>query len=320
VPDAADPTAIDVADPTLRGEDLEIRGRWLKMLGGEQAGTFIESTASMERLLEVEIQTRGHASLLAHLRLCGVIPESFEHDSTPEKLYSKYTDAVLGQTFRFLGMRSIVLAGRADCADVEAVSIGLDEDYDLVADAKAFRLSRTAKNAKDFKVSSMNRWKYGKRFGIVVAPIFQLPSVNSQIYEQAISYDIAVLSYSHLATLVNYVAQAGGNGQRALLRVLETTTLAQPSKSAVAYWTAINRSFLDADRGSLPELWSLEKRANLETIKHAKEEALTHLASERARIMRMSHAETVALLINMKKITAREAFIRQLSDNHLLGH
>jgi type II restriction enzyme len=309
----------DAADPTLTGEDLEIRGQWLRMLGSQQAGTFIESTASMEKLLEAEIHTRGHASLLAHLRLCGVIPESFEHDSTPEKLYSKYTDAVLAETFRFLGMRSIVLAGRADCADVEAFSINQDSDYDLIADAKAFRLSRTAKNAKDFKIGSMRRWKYGKRYGIVVAPIFQLPSVNSQIYEQAISYDIAVLSYSHLATLVNYVAQAGGDGQKALLCVLETTTVAQPSKSAVAYWSAINRSLLDADRRIMPDLWSLEKRANLETIKHAKGEALAHLAFERARIMRMSHEEAVSLLIHMKKIDAREAFIQQLSDNRLLG-
>jgi hypothetical protein len=39
---------------------------------------------------------------------------------------------------------------RADSADVE----GATKDYTIVGDAKAFRLSRTAKNQKDFKVTT----------------------------------------------------------------------------------------------------------------------------------------------------------------------
>ena len=36
----------------------------------------------------------------------GIIPESIEHDSTEEKLYSKVSDIVLSKAFRYLGMRS----------------------------------------------------------------------------------------------------------------------------------------------------------------------------------------------------------------------
>jgi len=310
---------VSTPDPTLNNDDILIRARWIKNLGASGGGTFLDSTASLQRLLSAEIVERGHVSLLAHLRLCGVIPEAFDHDSSPEKLYSKYTDTVLAETFHFLGMRSLVLAGRADCADVEAFATG-PHQFDLVADAKAFRLSRTAKNAKDFKLTSMHRWKYGKKYGVVVAPIFQLPNTNSQIYEQAISYDVAVLSYSHLAVLVNYVAQAGGDGQDVLGKVLRTTSLAHPSKSSFGYWSVVNHALLNADPSAIPELWSLEKRANLETIKHAKAEALAHLAAERSRMMALSHDEAVALLIDMKKITAREQFIQQVGDNMLLGY
>ena len=34
---------------------------------------------------------------------CGVIPESFNHDSTEEKLYSKYTDVLLAKALEYLG-------------------------------------------------------------------------------------------------------------------------------------------------------------------------------------------------------------------------
>ena len=66
-----------------------------------------------------------------------------------EKLFSKASDAVLSRAFREIGLKSTVLKERGDSADVLAES--LFHGYTLVADAKAFRMSRTAKNQKDFK-------------------------------------------------------------------------------------------------------------------------------------------------------------------------
>lgn len=91
-------------------------------------------------------------ALIDHLRLCGSIPEQYGHDTSEEKLYSKYTDALLAAAYRYIGLTSVVLDERADAADVEAVGAG----YSLVADAKVFRLSRTAKNQKDFKIDAMH--------------------------------------------------------------------------------------------------------------------------------------------------------------------
>ncbi len=58
-------------------------------------------------------------------------------------------------------------------------------DYSFVADAKAFRLSRTAKNQKDFKVQAMDDWKHSKTYAMVVCPVYQLLTRTSQIYQQA---------------------------------------------------------------------------------------------------------------------------------------
>ena len=86
------------------------------------------------------------------------IPESIEHDSTEEKLYSKASDIVLARCFRMLGLAAKALDERGDSADIIARSIS-GYNYSLVADAKCFRLSRTAKNQKDFKVSNLSDWR-----------------------------------------------------------------------------------------------------------------------------------------------------------------
>jgi len=104
------------------------------------SGSFGDDASYVAEKLFDEIEVDGSVALLDHLRLCGGMPEQYRYDSSEEKLYAKYTDAVLSATFDYLGLNSFVLTERADAADVQARAL----DYDLVADAKAFRLSRTA--------------------------------------------------------------------------------------------------------------------------------------------------------------------------------
>ncbi len=79
----------------------------------------------------------------------GIIPEDIGHDSSEEKLYTKVSDIIFAKALKEMGYEVMVLRERADCADIIAQS--KFHKYSLVGDAKAFRLSRTAKNAKDFK-------------------------------------------------------------------------------------------------------------------------------------------------------------------------
>ena len=90
----------------------------------------------VEAGLSEEVSNKGLSALLNHLRLCSAIPESYGHDTSEEKLYSKYTDALISVTYRFMGLNSLVLTERADAADVEAVA----QDYSFVADAKVLGL------------------------------------------------------------------------------------------------------------------------------------------------------------------------------------
>lgn len=132
----------------------------------------------------------------------GIIPESIELDSTQEKLFSKSSDAVLSRAFREIGLKSTVLKERADSADVLAESIF--HGYTLVADAKAFRLSRTAKNQKDFKVTALSGWRNDSDYAVLCSPYFQYPTNTSQIYAQAVDNNVCLLSWEHLIFLIKH--------------------------------------------------------------------------------------------------------------------
>ena len=277
------------------------------------SGHFGNDTERLEKALIEEIKQNGISALIDHLRLCGNIPESYGHDTSEEKLYSKYTDCLLSLSYSALGLKSIVLKERADAADVEVFA----EDYSFVADAKAFRLSRTAKNQKDFKVQAMHGWKRGKSYAMVVCPIYQLPASSSQIYQQATTQNVCLFSYSHLALLLSYSIKDGqANAQRLLKTVFETIPALNPSKNATDYWLSINKSILSFSEKIAP-LWSIEKGVTSESIAIAKDEALTFLAQEREKIMRMSHQEALKELIKVHKIDSKIKIIKEVSDNHL---
>ena len=298
----------------ISAEAITRRNIWVDKIDNI-SGDFSSNSEVIEKELGKEINKNGISSLLDHLRLCGNIPESYHHDSSEEKQYSKYTDALLAFAYKSIGLKSLVITERADVADVE----GFGKDFSFVADAKAFRLSRTAKNQKDFKVQAMDRWKHGKPFAMVVCPIYQLPSRNSQIYQQAITRNVCVFTYSHLSLLVRYANEVSQiKAENLIFDIFKTVPALNPSKSAVDYWLGVNNTILGSSK-SIFELWQDEKIAATESIEIAKVEALKYLSSEREKIMRMSHEEVLKELVKASKIESKIEIINRISDNGLFG-
>lgn len=215
--------------------------------------------------------------------------------------------------YKQLGLNSIVLKERSDTADVEAFA----KNYSFVADAKAFRLSRTAKNPKDFKIQAMANWKRGKSYAMLVCPIYQLPNSSSQIYQQATTRNVCIFTYSHLALLLAYSEiENKDNAQILLEKIFQTIPALNPSKSANDYWLVVNKTILSFSK-KIETLWNMEKMAATESIVIAKNEALTFLAQEREKIMRMTHAEALKELIKIHKIENKIKTIQAVSDNEL---
>jgi len=295
-------------------EAIQRREYWIEEIR-KLSGNFGDDSERLEKELASETKKEGASSLIDHIRLCGDIPESYGHDTSEEKQYSKYTDALLSETYKFLGFKSLVLKERADAADVEAFA----KEYSFVADAKAFRLSRTAKNQKDFKIQAMDGWKRGKPYAMVVCPIYQLPTKSSQIYEQASARNVCIFTYSHLAMLVSYsLLDSKQRAVELIHEIFKVIPALNPSKDASSYWLAVNKTMLSFSP-KIEELWKLEKQAAVESIFAAKEEALKFLANERKKIMQMSHEEALRALIQVHKIENRIKVIKSVSDNNLLG-
>ena len=140
------------------------------------------------------------ASILNLITEIGTIPEDIRHDSTEEKLYTKASDILFAKALKEMNLEVQVLTQRADCADIIAQSHY--HNYSLVGDAKAFRLSRTAKNAKDFKVNSMAHWRGDCDYSVLACPYYQYPKKNSQIYKDALDNNISLFSWEYLYMLL----------------------------------------------------------------------------------------------------------------------
>jgi HindIII restriction endonuclease len=298
----------------MRKEAKKRRAFWVAELE-KLSGSFGNDSAKMIAELQAEIARDGIDALVDHLRVCGAMPEQYGHDSSAEKLYSKYTDAVISEALSAIGLRSAVITARADAADVQARATA----YSLVADAKAFRLSRTAKNQKDFKVQAMDGWRNGLDYATVICPIYQLPGRTSQIYQQAIARNVCILSYSHLATLVALSRRRSLKAAEAALQnILGEVSRLHPSKSAADYWTGINRTLVEA-LGKDVVIWTEEKKASLVGLSVVKEESLSYLRSERNRLLGLSHKDALAELLRSAGLDSRIVTIEGLQHGDLLG-
>lgn len=295
-------------------DQIDQRNYWIDEIS-RLSGNFGVDAEKVENEINGEIEKIGIDAILGHLRLCGAIPERYGHDTSEEKLYSKYTDVVIHEAFSAIGLQSLVLKTRADVADVECVA----DDYSFVADAKAFRLSRTAKNQKDFKVQAMDGWKHGKPYAIVVCPVYQLPSRSSQIYQQAATRSVCVGTYSHLAVLVQYAELVSQSKAIELLKQLFISVESMnPSKDAPAYWQTLNRKMLGFDN-KISDLWREEKKASAESVNISREESLHFLASERERIMKMSKDQAISEILRSSKIDGKIRAVQSVCDNGLFG-
>ncbi len=165
----------------------------------------------------------------------------------------------------------------------------------------------------------MDNWKHGKPYAMVVCPIYQLPSRESQIYKQASTRNVCIFTYSHLSLLVNY-AQAEGHekSQNLLHEVFRTISALNPSKSAADYWMAVNKTILNFSK-IIQDIWNTEKIAATESIEVAKREGLKCLAAERERIMEMNHEQALQELITINRIEGKIKTIKSIHDNGLFA-
>jgi type II restriction enzyme len=244
------------------------------------------------------------------LEQIGTIPEDIVHDSTEEKLFAKASDAVLSRAFRELGLKSTVIRERADAADVIAESPLYG--YTMVADAKAFRMSRTAKNQKDFKVTALSGWRKDSDYALLCAPYFQYPRVQSQIYAQSTENNVCLFSWEHLIFLIR-------NGVRETLDVnlsplwnfgseyAETVVVAKKKNCFITEYNTRTLNLL----GFAYDDFTVALKAQADVIKKRGDIERHYWSEQITLIKEYSREQAIEELIRAKKIDKK---IRQIAQ------
>jgi type II restriction enzyme len=254
-------------------------------------------------ILEEQFAEITKDKLSSSLLECGIIPELLEHDSSEEKLWAKYCDILLAQTWTHLSIPAEVLRARGDSADV----FGRTHNYSIVGDAKAFRLSRTAKNQKDFKVQALDDWRKSNTYACLVSPLYQYPQRASQIYEQAIERNVTLLSYTHLKFLLDCT-----DGQNLDSLWCISSELSK-SKNAQQYWEAIDETTREI-AGESEETLSSYKQETIDKIKQLGKEGIDYWETRIANYKKLSQEEAVARLIKAEKVEAKIGTIKKAID------
>lgn len=241
------------------------------------------------------IETIGEwnlSKLSYHLENAGSIPEEYKHDSSEEKLYAKYCDFLIFGFFQLLGMEARLCEERGDYADV----IGKTKNYIVVADAKAFRLSRTALNPKDYKIEALNGWrkKANGNFACLVAPINEFPKGKSRLYIECARYNISMLSYNHLLFIIS-----SENFKDIDLSSLWNVSLLfkEPQKvTAKEYWKAIKEVLLKITNRTEKEWQDFENKAKLNVLETIQNQ-INYLTKEVEIVKNMDEEKVRELLL-----------------------
>ena len=268
-------------------------------------------------LLTEQVGKLTKDSLTNIVREIGTIPESIEASSTEEKLYSKASDVILSRCFVEFGLKAKAVSERGNSADIIAESI---HGYTLVADAKTFRMSRTAKNQKDFKISTLSNWRGMEHdFALLVSPYFQYPSTNSQIYSSSLDNSVCLLSWEHiLFLLINDVVE---NDSLSLEQIWNAPKrIERDSKIAYAdrqncLFPYINKFVCDRISKKIQDFEELLKFCKIDIAKRGDCE-IQHIDAEIDIIKGFSREKAVSELIKSRKLEERissiKSFIKSL--------
>jgi hypothetical protein len=247
--------------------------------------------------------------LSTNLIECGILPEMFDHDSSEEKIWAKFSDILLSKALNHLGIKSTVLGARGNSADV----FGQTDEYTLVGDAKTFRLSRTAKNQKDFKVSALDSWKQGNNYAMLASPLTQYPTTKSQIYAQAIEKNVTLISYTHLHFLLDF------HNNQSLKPLWETGNILSKSSSQRSenYWRAIDEATISVVGKKIEDLKTY-KLLEIEKTKQIGNEGINYWKQKIESFSKLSKEEAIRLLIKSEKIEAKIKTIEKAINTKIL--
>jgi type II restriction enzyme len=272
----------------------------------------LEFTKASDRLQNI-IFSLPKSDIIELISEIGTIPEDIKHDSTEEKIYTKTSDILLAKSLKELNLESTVLQQRSNCADIVAQS--RYHNYSLVADAKTFRLSRTAKNAKDYKVTSMSQWRGDCDYSVLVCPFFQYPKSKSQIYKEALNNNISLFSWEYLYILLKLEIKESPTINLSQLwnqsaTISESTSVAESDSNFLHIQSSNIANLIKISEQSLNNYFN-ETKAILINRGNAE---IKYFESEIERIYKLERENAINELLKALKLDTKIATIKSFID------
>ncbi len=238
----------------------------------------------------------------------GFIPEGYEIDSSEEKVYAKAMDILVAEALTRLGYRCGVSEERSNSADVVAACVD-GKSHTLVLDAKAFRLSRTALNPKDYKIEALNTWRKAANFASLVAPLAGYPQGNSRLYREAITFNVTLVTFSHLQFLLEH-----GVPTDALYRLwdisAELKNRLPANPSAEEYWAELDRVFCEVLNVTMNE-WKAARDKYFTAMLAVADEQIAYFELRKKEVEAMSREELIPLAIDVLGLEQKITVIRK---------
>jgi type II restriction enzyme len=190
-----------------------------------------------------------------------------------------------------------------------------------VADAKAFRLSRTALNPKDYKIAALSGWKRKANadYACLIGSFF--PKGTSRVYQEAVAHNVTLLSYTHLL----FVLSADNWKSIDLKPLWElNNSLSQVKRvDAKVYWKTLNKWFQHNVKSKVK--WEKIQSDYSANIREQGKQQINYWKEQKAKVKSMNKEEMARqLLIHMGvdgKIAQIRKRIEQLSHTEsLLGY
>lgn len=235
----------------------------------------------------------------------GFIPELYAHDSSEEKVYAKAMDILVAAALERTGYDTTVSAERSDAADVTAV-FSRGAKHAVVLDAKAFRLSRTALNPKDYKIEALNTWRKGADFACLVAPLAGFPLGRSRLFREAVRFNVTLLTFSHLAFLLEHKPEGGESDDDPLWPVWSIAQAlgAESEPAAEEYWRAVDRALCSA-LGTELSVWIERRRAYFDELLRVADQQIQYFHTALAQMKEMPREELLRLARKALKIDGK---------------
>lgn len=257
------------------------------------------------QIIEDFIHSLTTEEFLLLLSESGFIPEYYDHDSSEEKVYAKAMDLLVDFSFKKMGFESLVSKERSNAADVMVHTV--NRSYSMVLDAKAFRVSRTALNPKDYKIEALNVWRKGADYACLVGPLVGFPEGKSRIFEESVKYNVTLLTFSHL----QFMLERGFSDVEKLRSLWNISSVIQsPDSQAKQYWAVLDKIYCGILGVSMYE-WIAVRNRYFTGMLSVADKQIQYFTDEKNRLNSMPRDELIKVAIRALKLDEKITVIEK---------